>query len=405
MVHDQTLKGDTRLDRAAKLVVSFSGLVLVIAVPVAMVPALPELAHEFGGNTDGAFRAQTILTIPTLLMLIGAPLGGWAARLIGIRLCLLVSSIAYVITGAFSAATSDLPTLIAIRLLLGLSAGVASTLCTTLTAEWYEGDRRNRVLGYAHGVSTAYNIFMLLTGGWLVDAVGWRGTSVFYGFGILVFGAAWLVAPDQRKLHTPHRRLKLSASLWTVFPLLFLTFILASGTCMPIMQGPFLLRSLGLLPAFYQGLAAGFVLLIATISSASYGYIQRRLGNFGVFLITIVSMAAGISLAGISPDLRWIGFSYLLIGLGFGLYVPVIAAVILERVSPEARAPAIGLMTSSVLMASFANPSIIAFFRQTFDLRFTFVLIGAAICVISLMFIPSFSWAWSSSKVDPVSPR
>jgi hypothetical protein len=29
-------------------------------------------------------------------------------------------------------------------------------------------------------------------------------------------------------------------------------------------------------------------------------------------------MAAGISLAGISPDLRWIGFSYLLIGLGFG---------------------------------------------------------------------------------------
>jgi MFS family permease len=170
---------ESRLVRTSKIIVVLSGLVLVITVPFAMVPALPEMARHFGKSGNGPFIAQMISAFPVLAMLVGAPLGGRVADAIGIRRCLLSALATYVVTGTACLIAPNLPVLIAARLLLGFSAGTAATLFTALTAEWYQGVERNRILGYAHTAVLAYNILMLFSGGWLVEYLGWRAPFAF----------------------------------------------------------------------------------------------------------------------------------------------------------------------------------------------------------------------------------
>jgi MFS family permease len=197
MTEIRQLFADSRLTKNAKLIVVLSGFLLVITVPFAMVPALPAMAHYFGKGGDGALVAQLVLALPSLAMLVGAPLGGWAADFIGVRRCLLGSLAVFVVAGGCGLIAPSLAVLIASRLFLGFAAGVASTLCTVLTAEWYEPGQRSRILGYAHAVSSIYNILILLAGGWLVDKVGWRAPSAFYLLSVIVLVAAWHVAKDR----------------------------------------------------------------------------------------------------------------------------------------------------------------------------------------------------------------
>src|SRR5579864_4556819 len=128
--------------RAARSIVALSGLALVITVPFAMVSALPEMARQFKEVGNGTFVAQMVLALPVLAMLIGAPLGGWIADMIGIRRCLLTALLAYVASGAICLVAPDLSILIVARLLLGFCGAAAATMCTALTAQWYEGAAR-----------------------------------------------------------------------------------------------------------------------------------------------------------------------------------------------------------------------------------------------------------------------
>ena len=116
--YETTSNAESSAVRAARSIVALSGLVLVTIVPVAMISALPEMARQFKEVGNGPFVAQMVLALPVLAMLIGAPLGGWLADVIGIRRCLLTALFAYVASGAICLVAPDLSVLIVARLLL-----------------------------------------------------------------------------------------------------------------------------------------------------------------------------------------------------------------------------------------------------------------------------------------------
>jgi MFS family permease len=76
--------------------------------------------------------------------------------------------------------------------------------------------------------------------------------------------------------------------------------------------------------------------------------------------------------------------AYLIAGIGFGLYIPVIAAMIFERTTPLARGRAIGFMTSGMLFSNFANPFLIAPLRNTFNLQVAFIVVGLTIAIVGV---------------------
>jgi len=356
-----------------------------------MVPALPEMALHFGKSGNGPFIAQMISAFPVLAMLVGAPLGGRLADEIGIRRCLLGALATYVVTGTACLIAPNLAVLIVARLLLGFSAGAAGTLCTALTGEWYQGVERNRILGYAHTVVLAYNILMLFSGGWLVEHFGWRAPSVFYFIGTITFVAAYLAAKGQKKRVTLDDRASVLFSQRGLWPYYLMTFIFAFGSTMLILQGPFLLKAAGLTAASGQGAALVTAIVMGAIASAAYGPLRRRFNHTALILITSLSMSVGLAVGGIySYDVRLIVLSYAITGIGYGLYVPVMAALVLERASASVRNRAVGLMNSSMLMAAVANPILISLLRRIFDLPDSFIIVGVALFLIGPLFAYMF---------------
>ena len=378
--------------RAARSIVALSGLALVITVPFAMVSALPEMARQFKEVGNGTFVAQMVLALPVLAMLIGAPLGGWIADIIGIRRCLLTALLAYVAAGAICLVAPNLPVLIVARLLLGLCGAAAATMCTALTAEWYLGIERNRILGYAHSVVLIYNILMLVSGGWLVDHINWRAPSVFYLVGALTLGAAYLATRGQNgTLSVRRSHASVGSNQVRLWPLYLLSFLLAFGAAVPALQGPFLLSGAGVASSSARGLILVVTIVTGALASAAYAALRKRLHHSTLILVSSLSMGMGIALTGIrSGDIGLIVVGYIICGIGYGLYIPVISAIVLDATPPDMRNRAVGLMNSAIMLATIANPLVVSLLRRSFELPKALVVVGIALAFVGPVFVLFF---------------
>src|SRR5260370_2608916 len=124
---------------AARVFVLLSGNALGVIVQLAMYPSLTQMANRFSNTGpsafDGASIAQLVMTISAVTMVIGFPLSGWLAGLVGKRPVFLWSVLFYAIFVVSWAVAPDLWPLLASRLLLGfaaarLGAPAVSFLCT-----------------------------------------------------------------------------------------------------------------------------------------------------------------------------------------------------------------------------------------------------------------------------------
>jgi ACDE family multidrug resistance protein len=394
------------LVRGSKLVTVCSALVLPITLPFAMVPALPSMAREFARTGDGQFLAQMVVAIPSVAILIGAPLGGWAADAIGMRACLLASLLVYTIAGASCLVDPTFDALVVSRLVLGLAAGAAAAQCTALAGVWYEGDRRKRILGYAHAASSLYNMLMLVAGAWLVDHIGWRAPSWFYMIGLTTFICAGIATARSGKPSIGHPVPTGSTKLRSLWPLYLLTFLFAFDACMPLIQGPFLLSGAGWQDATSQSIAIAALLVTAVISSAAYGRLQKIFSDLALVLLVSFSMGIGTFICGALSSPQQIVIGYVIIGIGFGLYVPVITALIIQRTDEKVRARAVGLMTSAMLVNPLVNPVVIAVMRRSLTLAdcfeamgVVFVLIGVAVYALKKSMLESPGAALSREAI------
>jgi MFS family permease len=384
------------LVRGSRVVTVCSALVLTITLPFAMVPALSSMAREFAHTSNGPFLAQMVLAIPSVAILIGAPLGGWAADAIGMRACLLASLLVYTIAGASCLVDPSLDALVVSRLVLGLAAGAAATLCTALAGVWYDGDRRKNILGYAHAVSALYNIVILIAGAWLVDHIGWRAPSWFYMVGLTTFICAGIATAGSGRHPIGHSTATGSSKLRSLWPLYLLTLLFAFDACMPLIQGPFLLSDAGWQDATSQSIAIVSLLVMTVISSAAYGRLQKIFSDLALILLVSFSMGIGTFICGAVTSPKQIVIGYVLTGIGFGLYVPVITALIIQRTDEKVRAKAVGLMTSAMLVTPLVNPVVIAVLRRSLTLAdcfeavgCVFVLIGFAVYVLKKRLLES----------------
>ena len=180
-------------------------------------------------------------------------------------------SLVYTIAGASCLVDPSLDALVVSRLVLGLAAGAAATKCTALAGVWYEGDRRKNILGYAHAVSSLYNIVILIAGAWLVDHIGWRAPSWFYMVGLITFICAGIATAGSGRQPIGHSAATGSSKLRPLWPLYLLTLLFAFDACMPLIQGPFLLSGAGWQDATSQSIAIVSLLVTTVISSASSG--------------------------------------------------------------------------------------------------------------------------------------
>ncbi|MET9416879.1 MFS transporter [Streptomyces klenkii] len=151
------------------------GFFMVLMDSSALNVALPAIREDLAGSLAGLewlLNGYTI-TLAAFLLSGGAVSDRWGARRV-----FGVSLLGFVVTSAACAASPDLGSLVAARVLQGITAGGLLPASLAVIAGMYpDPARRARALTVWGGVSSLALVFGPVLGGVLTTAVGWR--SVF----------------------------------------------------------------------------------------------------------------------------------------------------------------------------------------------------------------------------------
>lgn len=235
-------------------------------------PLLPLIARDLEIDPG---RAGLAVTVYALAAATCALVSGAASDRIGRKRLIVGALAAFSVASLATSQSTHFSTLLAARLLTGLSAGALSTLALSYAADLYPYEKRGRAMGI---LSMSYFLAFVVgipTGSLVAEEVGWRW--VFRGLAVLTALVLWLMA-----FLLPSDRTR------------------ALVRAVPTLIGHFRNRDrlAGIIAAFLtSGGLVGFITYVGV-------WLDRE--GIGVASIGFLLMAAGISATLASPTSGWI---------------------------------------------------------------------------------------------------
>jgi MFS family permease len=356
-------------------------------VPLGLAIAQLSIASHFGGGTEGTALARALFSWPSLMIMVGAPLGGWLAERFGYRATLLVSLLVYSLGGCAGLVIDGFWPLMVSRIAVGLAGGTIMAVYLALAASWYEGAERSKVLGFAVACSSIVGALSLKLGGNLVEWGGWRGPFTMYLLGFVTLAVAWVsVHGPFHKTETNTKApgspgaLRLIAQLWPVYLVLL---IMSVGTFTSSSGGPFLLKANGIETATAQGNILSAASIPAIITAAAYGYMRRWFSDRTLMILTAVMQGAGIVLAVPLGNQYALLAAFAITGLGTGFKAPSTASVLMAEAPSHVRAAAAGLSFSGIFLGQFLAPALMQILTPL-GIHGAFLVIGVMLLLTAL---------------------
>ncbi|WP_415836545.1 MFS transporter, partial [Palleronia rufa] len=136
--------GPTRLTLFALL----ASATLTVMAGATISPSLPGLVAHFADDPRAEWLVPFILTAPGLAIAVAAPLSGVLVDRTVKRRVLLAGIVLYVLAGSSGLYLDSLDAILVGRLFLGLAVGAVMTASMALIADVWEGEARQRVLGW-----------------------------------------------------------------------------------------------------------------------------------------------------------------------------------------------------------------------------------------------------------------
>jgi MFS family permease len=354
----------------------------------AFAPALPQLAHYFGGGSQGELVAQLTLTISALGMMVGALASGWIVDRLGYRVVLLGALLCYGALGSGGLVLQSAAALLASRFGVGFAGACLVTTCVSLIAAQYEGHRRARVLGISGAMASGISLVAMLIGGSLARYGGWRLPFIQYP----IFAAAGLLVVLGAPRAPPHRGQDRAAAgkgffirLW---PMYILATVLAAVMFMGSTQFSFMLAQDGVNDPALRSVIMSTITLVAVLVSLVYGSIQGRLGLLGAMVLGMLAMSAALLVIDLTSSPLLAAGAAVLMGVFVGITLPFMHHFVTEHASLEERTRAIGVLNAFNFLGGFANPLVFVPLARIFGLRAVFLMaaglmfgIGVAVLV------------------------
>jgi predicted MFS family arabinose efflux permease len=306
----------------------FSPIMTTFAICGA-IPLLPTIERHFDGVSGAASLTRLIVSAIGISMVVGAPMAGALANLLGWRRVLLGAIGVFTVAGVLPALVDNLWVIVVSRFVVGLAVAITGTLLMSVAAA-LEPDTRNRWIGYlVLAGSLSALVVMPLAG--LLGAISWRlpflGHAAMILLGVMVIAgvpvpdraaaaAAQAAAPrseaGRKPLHMPD------------LPYAMIVIALFAGvlSSAQTLYTPFHLAQVGL----GDPAQISFIMLPMSVGSCvlsfSYGTLRRRFSATACFVAAFVVTAAGHAILGSSTTLGMAICGALMVGGGAGLLHP-----------------------------------------------------------------------------------
>lgn len=307
-------------------------LVLGLAVMTITLPSMQEWAGIFG-STQAAVQMtfSGYVVAYGMLQLVYGPLSDRVGR----KKVLLFGLAVTVLGSVMAVFASDLPALIAARVVQGMGCAAGMVIGRALVQDLFDFRERTRIMAYVGMSMGLVPPLATVVGGQVHVHLGWRANFVVVTvLAAGLFVAAWRGLPDHQKTSgvQPHWfRAMMSAyarlAREPVFILYVIVLSMTTSTFYAFLAGaPIVLGGLGVGPD-----GVGFYIMVGPLSYVIGNFITSRLAHripdrtmmwIGQGLATAgVALMAVLGLAGLNTPLAF-ALPMILLGIGHGFLVP-----------------------------------------------------------------------------------
>lgn len=336
-------------------------LMAILAMPTlalaALVPSLPQLFKQFSSVPNFQLLVPMIITVPSLCVALFSGFMGAIADRWGRRKLLLVSLFAFALLGLAPMLFDSLLLIVASRVVVGLAEAAILTVGNALMGDYFEGEQRQKWLGYQNMFAPLIGSAILLSGGFLAG-LHWRYPFLLYlsGFGVLALAAAVCWEPrrqaasaQQAATRFPWRVSLLVCGVTVLFSLVFFVQAVQHGR---------IFGDMGVAsPERISVLAT-----IASLGTVVGGYLFKRYAHVRIgSWMAIVLVFYGVSYIGVAwaPSLAT-GLPLDALGqVGGGLMLPVLVTWALQHYGFEHRGRGMGLWGGAFFLGQFLSPPLV----------------------------------------------
>jgi MFS family permease len=371
-------------------------LMAVMAMPTlalaALVPGLPQLFQQFSSVPHFQLLVPMIITVPSLCVALFSGLMGAIADRWGRRKLLLTALLAFSLLGLAPMMFDSLVLIVASRVVVGLAEAAILTVGNALMGDYFEGQERQKWLGYQNMFAPLIGSAILLSGGFLAG-LHWRYPFLLYLSGFAVFALALFACAEPRKFAAnagagqqgattpfPLRSTVLVCGVTVLFSLVFFVQAVQHGR---------IFGDMGVASPERISILA----TIASLGTVIGGYLFKRFAGVPVTMwMAIVLGFYGLCYIGVAwaPNLA-VGLPLDALGqVGGGLMLPVLVTWALRHYGFEHRGRGMGLWGGAFFLGQFLSPPLLTLIGTvTPSFLGSVAVIGAACLVVAVAIFAS----------------
>ncbi|MBF2088794.1 MAG: MFS transporter [Synechococcales cyanobacterium K44_A2020_017] len=399
-----TLQANKPSVKIALLLVS----TLTIMAGATIAPSLPAMRAHFSAVPNADYWVRLALTLPALLIALGAPIVGVAIDRLGRKPLLLAALLLYGIAGSAGFWLESLQAILVSRAFLGLSVASIMTITVTLAADYYKGPALAQFLGLQSGFMSLGGVVFLTFGGFLAE-LDWR-----YPFLIYLLALVWLplavislpepecsLSSDRASPALPQTTGEIPAAKPEKFLLSLVVMTYGMALISQIIfyliptQLPFYLQQTANAGVFQSGLAIALMTLFSAVSSLNYRRIKHHLGFITIYGIAFANLALGYALISWSVSYEMVLMGLAIAGMGLGLLMPNMN-LCLTTITPNVlRGRVLSGITTFFFIGQFLSPLLSQPLSAAIGLGAIYGLAAALLTGLTIC-VAVVRWQWRS---------
>ena len=329
--------------------IALLSIALIISDVGAVSPVLPELQSHFPGVSQTLI--QGFISFPAIAGLVATLVAG----ALGITLVIIGGLAPY-----FLVDHAPYALVISVRFLAGFGMGLLQPLSTSLIADFYTGQTRRTLIGIQSSmIGLGGTLWSLVVSALMT--MGWRQAFLVYLFGLIILGLVWHYVPEPQRRTEGSQAGGASADR-SPLPVgtagaIALISLMTLGFQAIVISAPFLAAE----REFASGAQVSLVMTTFGLASVLGGFlfstVYRALRSWtGVAALT--SLTAGLALGTVTYSLTVLFVVAILIGLGFGMFMPFCLSSINARTDQTNSAFTTSLLFAGTSIAGFIAPSV-----------------------------------------------
>jgi len=347
------------MDRMQKISILSISLLSIMA-SAAISPALSSIGEYFSDSSE--LMIKMVVSLPAIFIIPVTLITGRLIFYIKKKTLVYMGLGLYLIGGLGGALATSIVMLLVMRAIIGIGTGLLIPLMRGVIADFFEGDERVKMMGYASAVNNLGGIIATVFAG-ILTIYGWRYPFLVY---IVAFFVLFLVIkymPDHEVETNDGSKAHINKNVWIIglshYIVVLIFFSIPSGLSYYITES-----GLG------TGVTTGLLISLITIGSFFTGMNFHRIKEFlkgSTVMVGLGLMTIGMLGTAVFGNLLGISISLFSVGIGLGILAPNIYLKASLESSKKDVTLALAIAACFSFLGQFSSPIINKFIQDIFN--------------------------------------